>query len=226
MAVLDAAFYAAGGASSLALAVALWAASQRRAASRRIRELTEALNERERGGEAAQASAEAFGSAVVMIEHTEDGEAEARLASGPDSLAACAPTLGLTERRLGGAGAGRFARVRSGPRAKARSPDRARRAVRLRSAGGAGAGAASRGAVVVEGRTAGALAWLRLSATVGGGSALGGAVRRLPRRPAEPWRGSRRPAGGCCGPTALGWPPLTQHLWTRRRRGGSPLTAA
>ncbi len=168
MAALDAAFYAAGGASSLALAVALWALAQRRAASRRIRALTEALNERELGGEAVQASAEAFGSAVVMIEHTEDGRADARLASGPDSLAACALALGLENH----ASAAEVLDALLGS-----DPDHARKLEALIERGEpcdfearalAGEGA-SRGAVVVEGRTAGALAWLRLSASVGGG---------------------------------------------------------
>ncbi|MDP9102862.1 MAG: hypothetical protein M3N05_02495, partial [Pseudomonadota bacterium] len=63
---LDAAFYAAGGASSLALAAALWALSLRRSAARRIRELTAALAHCD--PEVVQASAEAFGSAVIAID--------------------------------------------------------------------------------------------------------------------------------------------------------------
>ncbi len=187
MAALDAAFYAAGGASSLALALALWAVSQRRAASRLIRELTEALNERELGGEAAQASAEAFGSAVVMIEHTAEGAPEARLASGPDSLAACAVALGLVQ----DATAEHLldALIRS-------DLDHARKLEALIERGepcdfearAASTSGGLRDAVVVEGRTSGALAWLRLSATVGG--ALPSAARFadfLDAQPSPAW---------------------------------------
>src|SRR5918998_1266004 len=92
MAALDAAFAAAGGATSLALAATLWALVQRRRAVARIRELTEQLKGQQDRIAAAHASAEAFDSAVVVLE-----AGEARLASGHESLIACAQALGLPD---------------------------------------------------------------------------------------------------------------------------------
>ena len=170
MAGIDAAFYAAGGATSLALAAALWALAQRRAAGRRIHELTEALDAR--NAEAAQASVEAFGSAVIAIDpYAEDG-ATAELAAGPDSLSACAEALGLAldapaERLV-------EALIKS-------DADHARKLTALIQRGepcdfearSIGAGST----VVVEGRTAGALAWLRLTLVEGAGAGLPSAAR-------------------------------------------------
>ena len=84
MAVIDAAFAAAGGATSLALAATLWALTQRRRAVARIRELSAALERYEGRMDAAHASAEAFDSAVVAVEG-----GRIRLASGRESLIAC-----------------------------------------------------------------------------------------------------------------------------------------
>ena len=81
---IDAAFAAAGGATSLALAATLWALTQRRRAVARIRDLAETLRRYEGRMDAAHASAEAFDSAVVAVE---DGRY--RLASGRDST--CVP---------------------------------------------------------------------------------------------------------------------------------------
>jgi hypothetical protein len=97
MPALDAAFAAAGGAVSLALAATLWALAQRRRALTRTLELTEALSAFERRADAAHASTEAFDRAVVVIDS--DG---ARLASGRDSLSACATALGLRADADGG----------------------------------------------------------------------------------------------------------------------------
>ena len=102
MGALDAAFAAAGGATSLALAATLWALAQRRQAAARIRELSEALRTFERREETAQASTDVFDRAVVVIEPN-----GARLASGRDSLAACASALGLLANVGAGRGGGR-----------------------------------------------------------------------------------------------------------------------
>jgi signal transduction histidine kinase len=160
MGALDAAFAAAGGAICLALAATLWALAQRRNAQDRIAELTEALGAFERRTEAAHASAEAFDRAVVVID-----AGGARLASGQDSLAVCALALGL--RADADAEAVIEALVRS-------HPEHARRLKALAERGepcdfearGEGSG---QGAVVVEGRTAGAFAWLGLSAVAAAG---------------------------------------------------------
>src|SRR5690349_19537428 len=90
MAPVDAAFAATAGGACLALAATLWALAQRRRAQAPIRELTAALPGASGRADAAHASTEAFDSAVVVIE-----EGGARLASGQDSLSACAAALGL-----------------------------------------------------------------------------------------------------------------------------------
>ena len=169
MAVLDAAFAAAGGATSLALAATLWALSQRRRASQRIAELTDALGVFERRAEAAHASTEAFDRAVVVIDANGP-----RLASGRDSLSACAVALGL--RPDADAEGVIDALVQSHPEHARRLQALAEHGEpcdfeargRLASPGGAASGA-SLGAVVVEGRTAGAFAWLGLSAVAAAG---------------------------------------------------------
>jgi signal transduction histidine kinase len=158
MAAFDAAFAAAGGAASLAVAATLWALGQRRKAQARIGELTQALRLLERRAEAAQASTEPFDRAIVVIE-----PGGARLASGRDSLAACAVALGLDQT------AGPDATVQA---LLACSPEVERRLRALFETGAAcdfevrGVG---KGTVVVEGRTAGAVAWLGLSAPAGEG---------------------------------------------------------
>ena len=166
MAVMDAAFAAAGGATSLALAATLWALTQRRRAVVRIRQLTEALERHESRIEAAHASAEAFDSAVVAVEG-----GEIRLASGRDSLIACGLALGLDPRASADPAEVVQGLIRS-------DPEHARRLKALfergepcdfEARGPQGPGQPPRAAVVVEGRTAGALAWLRLSAGAGAG---------------------------------------------------------
>ena len=166
MAVIDAAFAAAGGATSLALAATLWALTQRRRAVARIRELSDTLQRYEGRIDAAHASAEAFDSAVVAIE-----AGQARLASGRDSLIACGQALGLEGDRVADPAEVVQALVRS-------DPEHARRLKALvergepcdfEGRGPQGLGQPPRPAVVVEGRTAGALAWLRLSVSAGAG---------------------------------------------------------
>jgi signal transduction histidine kinase len=166
MAALDAAFAAAGGATCLALAATLWALVQRRRAVARIRELTDQLKALTGRIDAAHASAEAFDSAVVVLE----AGGGARLASGRESLVACAQVLGLDEPEYVEPAQVVQALMRS-------DPEHARRLKALTERGepcdfearGADTADAARGAVVVEGRTAGALAWLRLSASAGVG---------------------------------------------------------
>ncbi|MBU1374557.1 MAG: PAS-domain containing protein [Alphaproteobacteria bacterium] len=145
---------AAAGAVSLAISAVLWAFAQRRAADRRVAGLTARIRQLETGAETAQASAEAFDSALLAVE---DGQA--LLASGEESLGVCCEALGLTDvdpQYL----------LNALMRA---DPDHARRLRGLFERGEACAfevkGPA--GVVTVEGRAAGALAWLRVSAVLG-----------------------------------------------------------
>jgi signal transduction histidine kinase len=145
---------AAAGAVSLAICAVLWALAQRGRAQARLDQLGLKLASLEQRADAAQASAEAFDSALLAVE---DGQAS--LASGDEPLIACAAALGLDE-------ATPQAMVNALMRA---DPDHARRLRALFQRGEACAfevqGPA--GAVSVEGRAAGALAWLRLSAVMG-----------------------------------------------------------
>ena len=72
---------AAAGAVSLAISAVLWAFAQRRAADRRVAELRTRIRQLEFAAETAQASVEAFDSALLAVE---DGHA--LLASGEESL--------------------------------------------------------------------------------------------------------------------------------------------
>ncbi|MDP1597795.1 PAS domain-containing sensor histidine kinase [Phenylobacterium sp.] len=142
------------GAVLLALCAMAWLVDQRRRNDGRLDELRAKIAELEAGAEAAQASAEAFDSALLSVD---DGHAQ--LASGEESLALCAEALGLAHADPQGV-------VSALMRA---DPDHARRLRALFERGEAcafdvqGAG----GLVAVEGRAAGALAWLRLSAVMG-----------------------------------------------------------
>ncbi|MGH6967103.1 MAG: PAS-domain containing protein [Phenylobacterium sp.] len=155
---------AAAGAISLAICAVLWALAQRRNAQERVDDLTQRLASVEAQAETAQASAEAFDSALLAVE---DGRAF--LASGEDSLAVCAAALGLSD-------ADPQTLVNALMRA---DPDHARRLRALFERGEAcafevkGEG----GLVAVEGRAVGALAWLRLSAAAGEDSGLPTAPR-------------------------------------------------
>ena len=145
---------AAAGAVSLAICAVLWALAQRGRAEARVAELARRLAQVEQHADAAQASAEAFDSALLAVE---DGQAS--LASGEESLAACAAALGLEE-------ATPQALVNALMRA---DPDHTRRLRALFERGEACAFEVQgpEGAVSVEGRASGALAWLRLSAILG-----------------------------------------------------------
>jgi len=145
---------AAAGAVSLAVFATLWAMAQRRQASAHLAELQRRLEALETASEAAKASAEAFDSALLVVE---DGQA--MLTSGEESLATCAQALGLSDVTAQGL-------VNALMRA---DPDHARRLRALFERGEACAFEArgANGVVAVEGRAAGALAWLRLSAVLG-----------------------------------------------------------
>jgi len=155
---------AATGAVSLAICTTLWAWVQTRRAHVRVEGLTARLAVFEARAEAAQASVEAFDSALLAVE-----EGRAMLASGQESFAACAAALGLATPDA-------QALVNALMRA---DPDHARR---LRGLFERGEPCAFEvrgpsGAVAVEGRAAGALAWLRLSAVSGEDSGLPTAPR-------------------------------------------------
>ncbi|HEY3950809.1 sensor histidine kinase [Phenylobacterium sp.] len=141
---------AAAGAVSLAICAVLWALAQRRAARARVAEISRRLAGMEARADAAQASAEAFDSALLAVE---DGRA--LLASGEESLALCAEALGLAEPDPQGV-------VNALMRA---DPDHARRLRALFERGEACAFEVrgDKGLIAVEGRAAGAMAWLRLS---------------------------------------------------------------
>ena len=155
---------AAAGAVSLAICAVLWALAQRRQAQARVDAITARLAGVEERAEAAQASAEAFDSALLAVE---DGRA--LLASGEESLGVCAAALGLAD-------ADPQAIVNALMRA---DPDHARRLRALFERGEACAFEVQGdgGLVAVEGRAAGALAWLRLSAAVGEDAGLPTAPR-------------------------------------------------
>lgn len=155
---------AAAGAVSLAICAVLWALAQRRQAALQIQALKLQLKGLEGRADAAQASAEAFDSALLAVE---DGHA--MLASGEESLSVCARVLGVDTGEPQGL-------VNALMRA---DPDHARRLRALFERGEACAfevrGEA--GVVSVEGRAAGALAWLRVSAAMGEDAALPTAPR-------------------------------------------------
>ena len=142
------------GSVFLALSAVLWALSRRRVADRQVAALNARIRQLEAGAETAQASVEAFDSALLAVE---DGHA--LLASGEESLAVCREALGLSD-------ADPQAVLNALMRA---DPDHARRLRALFERGEACAfevkGPA--GVVTVEGRAAGALAWLRISAVLG-----------------------------------------------------------
>jgi signal transduction histidine kinase len=155
---------AAAGAVLLALCAMFWLVDQRRRNEARLDVLRNRIAELEAGAEAAQASVDAFDSALLAVE---DGHAS--LTSGEESLAVCAEALGAQNGDPQGV-------VSALMRA---DPDHARRLRALFERGEAcafevqGPG----GVVSVEGRAAGALAWLRLSAVIGEDAGLPTAPR-------------------------------------------------
>src|SRR3990167_5351317 len=155
---------AAAGAVMLAICATLLALAQRRQGEARIEALRQKIASLELGAEAAQASAEAFDSALLAVQ---DGHA--LLASGEESLAVCVAALGLPHADPQGV-MGALMRA---------DPDHARRLRALFERGEACAFEVRgpSGVVAVEGRAAGALAWLRLSAIIGEDAGLPTAPR-------------------------------------------------
>ena len=168
---------ASAGSICLAISGALWALVQRRRTEERVRVLQARLDALGGDADMAQASVEAFDSALLVVE---DGRAS--LASGGDSLAACSAVFEL---ELPEPQALLNALMRA-------DPDHARRLRLLFDRGEPCAFEARgpNGVVSVEGRTAGALAWLRLSPIEGAGAALPTAARFaafLDARPEPAW---------------------------------------
>jgi signal transduction histidine kinase len=168
---------AAAGSVALAICAILWSLAQRQAAARQVRALRVRLAGLEHRADAAQASAEAFDSALLAVE---DGHA--MLASGEESLVVCAGVLGVAPAEPQGV-------INAIMRA---DPDHARRLRALFERGEACAFEVrgDTGVVSIEGRAAGALAWLRLSAAVGEDAALPTAPRFaafLDARPSPAW---------------------------------------
>ena len=168
---------ATAGAVCLAICAVLWALVQRRAMDRRVREMQDRLEAVEGRAAAAQASAEAFDSTLLVID---DGRA--LLASGEENLEACAAAFILPA-------ADPQAMVNAIMRA---DPDHAARLRALFERGEPCAFEARgpKGVVSVEGRAAGALAWLRLTAATTDETALPSAARLaafLDARPEPAW---------------------------------------
>ncbi len=168
---------AAVGAVCLAVSAVFWAFAQRRVADRRVAILNARVRQLELGAETAQASVEAFDSALLAVE---DGRA--LLASGEESLAVCSVALGLAETD---AQAVLNALMRA-------DPDHARslRALFERGEACAFEVKGPAGVVTVEGRAAGALAWLRILAVLGEDQGLPTAPRFaafLNARPTPAW---------------------------------------
>ena len=153
---------AAAGAASLAVGAAAWALGARRSAESGDAEtrLAEAL----RRGRAAEASAEAFETALIQL-----GDGPPRLLAGEESLAACAARLGV----VGGGAGGVIAALRTS------GDDPAKALAALIEAGTPCAFEARGpgGGVAVEGRATGALAFLRLSPLAGADGGLPSAAQ-------------------------------------------------
>ncbi|MDP1735899.1 MAG: PAS-domain containing protein [Caulobacter sp.] len=164
MTQMDLMVAATAGAVCLAICAVLWALVQRRAMDRRLRAMQDRLDGVEGRAAAAQASAEAFDSSLLVID---DGRA--LLASGEENLEACAAAFSLTA-------VDPQAMVNAIMRS---DPDHAARLRALFERGEPCAFEARgpRGVVSVEGRAAGALAWLRLTASVGDEATLPSAAR-------------------------------------------------
>ena len=168
---------AAAGAVCLAICATLWALAQQRVGRSRLAALQARVAALETQAEVAQSSVEAFDSALLAVE---DGRAI--LASGEESLAVSATALALET-------ADPQSLVNALMRA---DPDHARRLRALFERGEACAFEVRGpdGVVAVEGRAAGAIAWLRLSAIVGEDAGLPTAPRFaafLDARPTPAW---------------------------------------
>ena len=168
MASPDLVLAAAFGAVCLAISATLWALHLRRVTDAHIAALKERLAKVELEAQAAQASVEAFDSAMITLQ---DGEAH--LASGEDNLVACAIALGV---EIPSAPYDPMPLIHALMRA---DPEQARRLRALIDHGEPCAFEARgpNGVVAVEGRAAGSLAWLRLAADGSANAALPTAAR-------------------------------------------------
>lgn len=178
---------AAIGAVCLALAAVLWALSVRRGADRRVAHFRDRLDRLEGLAEATQASAEAFDSAMLTIE---DGLAQ--LAWGGDSFGLCADLLGLDERQA-------VAHPDTVVEALMRTdPEHRRRLTALfeRGEGCSFQARGARGLVFVDGRAAGACAWVRLQPSIAADGGLPPAARFAALLDAMPHPAWTRSAGG------------------------------
>ncbi|MBX3480775.1 MAG: PAS-domain containing protein [Caulobacter sp.] len=155
---------AAAGSVCLAVCATLWAVAQRRAGDARAAVLESRIDRLTAAAAAARASAEAFDCALVVID-----SGAARLASGEEALAACAAAFDREEDDAQGLMEAMIAA----------DPDHARRLRALTEQGEACAFEARGpfGAISVEGRAAGAQAWLRLTALATNEAALPTAAR-------------------------------------------------
>ncbi len=163
MGLNDLVLAAAVGAVLLAVSATLAALAQRRRSDARVAALQARLDAVEGRAEAASASAEAFDSALLTVE---DGRAA--LASGEDALAACARMLGVEPEPA--------VVVHALMRA---DPEHGRRLKTLFDAGEPCTFEARgpAGLISVEGRAAGAFAWLRLTALASADAGLPTAAR-------------------------------------------------
>jgi signal transduction histidine kinase len=164
----DLAIVAAMGSVCLAMAATLWALVVRRRGDARIAEFRERIRRLEGLADATQSSAEAFDAAMLTIE---DGEV--RLAWGGDSLALCATMLGVDA-------AGGGLRPRAVIEAlTGGDPGHAEKLKALFETGQACAFQArgAQGFVSVDGRAAGACAWLRLQPQIATDGGLPSAAR-------------------------------------------------
>ncbi|MDP1630179.1 MAG: PAS-domain containing protein [Caulobacter sp.] len=164
MTQMDLIVAATAGAVCLAVCAVLWALAERRAMDRQMRRMQSRLEQVEGRAAAAQASAEAFDSSLLVID---DGRA--LLASGEENLQACAAVFDIEAAEPQGLV---NAIMRSDPNHAARL-----RALFERGEPCAFEARGSKGAVSVEGRAAGALAWLRLTAAAADETALPSAAR-------------------------------------------------
>lgn len=152
MTSLDLILAATAGAVCLAICATLWALAQRRAFEARLAAMQARLEDLESGA-VGVASSEAFDNALLAVE-----AGAPRLVSGETSLAACAQVLNVPA-----SPADLLAALAD------RDPEHAARLQALFEQGETCAFEASGpgGRVTVEGRAAGAIAWLRLSAQTG-----------------------------------------------------------
>jgi signal transduction histidine kinase len=187
MAAPDLLSAAAIGAVCLALAATLWALSVKRAADRRVGQFRDRLDRLEGLADATQASAEAFDSAMLTIE---DGQA--RLAWGGDSFALCANLLGLDEALIADRPDGVIDALMGA------DPDHRRRLTALieRGEGCAFQVRGAGGFVAVDGRAAGACAWIRLQPLIAADGGLPPAARFAALLDALPQLAWVRSAGG------------------------------